>query len=117
MFLDFLFGALVCFFAVYGLVTIIIGITAYISDKRILNDKTIYTVMTVKNEENSVESMVNCLLLKHLKEDDGAYNHKIAVVDMGSEDDTVNILNIMQRDKQPLFVYDKEGFVNEILKS
>ncbi len=117
MFIDFLCGALVCFFSVYGLVMTIIGIWSYIGDKHILKDKTVYTVMTVKNEESSIESTVNCLLLKVLKDDNGAYRNKVAVVDLGSEDGTLNILKTMQKDKQPLYVYDIESFLKELIKN
>ncbi len=117
MFIEFLFGALVCFFSVYGLVMTIIGIWSYIGDKHILKDKTVYTVMTVKNEENSIESTVNCLLLKALKDDNGAYRSKVAIVDLGSEDSTLNILKTMQKDKQSLYIYDLESFLKELVKN
>ncbi|MBE7020573.1 MAG: glycosyltransferase [Ruminococcaceae bacterium] len=116
MFIDFLFGALVCFFSVYGFVMLFINIRSYIDDKSILKDKTVYTVIAVKNEENSIERVVDSLLMKLLKDDNGAYRNRLAVIDLGSEDNTLGILKKMEEDRQPLFVYDMDDFMREMLK-
>ncbi|MBE7029046.1 MAG: hypothetical protein E7405_02215 [Ruminococcaceae bacterium] len=116
MFLDFWVEGFLSFFAIYGLVQTIINIFSYIGDRRVFKDKTVYTVVAVKNEENRVENIVHSLLLKVLKDDNGAYNRKISVIDLGSTDKTMELLEILKNDKPYLNVYSIKEFVDEIKK-
>ena len=116
MFEDFLIGIFLSFFAIYGLVQTIINIFSYIGERKVFKNKTVYTIVTVKNEEEKVEGIAHALLIKYLKEDNGAYNNKICIVDLDSEDKTKEILEIVKRDKPQLYVYNKNDFLNEISK-
>ena len=117
MFSDFLIGVFLSFFAIYGLVQTIINIFSYIGDKKIFKNKTVYTVVAVKNAEDEIEGIVNALLLKVLKDDNGAYDHKVSIIDLGSTDRTIDMLNLIKRDKSNLNIYNETEFLNEIRTS
>lgn len=114
MFADFLVGVFLSFFAIYGLVQTILNVFSYIGEHKMFRDKTIYTVLTVKNEEERIEGLVNSLLLKVLKNDNGASNSKIAIVDLDSTDKTLEILEMIKRDKPQIDIYTKKSFIDEI---
>lgn len=116
MFSDFIVGVVLSFFAIYGFVQTIINIFSYIGERKVFKNKTVYTVVTVKNEEDKVEGIVNSLLFKFLKNDNGAYNSKIAVIDLGSDDKTFEILEMIRRDKPNIDIYTKNDFMREIEK-
>lgn len=111
---DFLVGIFLSFFAIYGLVQTILNVFTYIGERKVLKDKKVYTVAFVKNDGDCVEGIANSLLLKVLKDDNGAYNNRVGIVDLGSTDNTLEILAFLKRDKPHLDIYTKEEFLKEI---
>ena len=111
---EFIFFTIVSFFSVYGFVQVIIYILDFIYDTRILKDKVIYTVVAVKNEENRVEAIAKAMLLKALKNDSGVADNKVVIVDIGSTDNTPEILKLIEEDKKGILVMDKEMFSDEL---
>lgn len=112
---DFLAGVFLSFFAIYGLVQTLMNIFTYIGERKILKDKKIYTLAFVRNDADRVEGIADMLLLKVLKDDNGAYDNKVGIVDLGSTDSTSEILRILKRDKPHLNIYTKEEFLDEIV--
>ena len=111
---DFFVGIFLSFFAIYGLVQTILNVFAYIGESRVLKDKRVYTIAFVKNDSDRIEGIANSLLLKVLKDDNGAYDNRVGIVDLGSTDNTSQILAILKRDKPHLNIYTKEEFLKEI---
>lgn len=111
---DFFVGIFLSFFAIYGLVQTILNVFAYIGESRVLKDKRVYTIAFVKNDSDRIEGIANSLLLKVLKDDNGAYDNRVGIVDLGSTDNTSQILTILKRDKPHLNIYTKEEFLKEI---
>jgi len=114
---EFIFYILVSFFAIYGFVQVVIYIMDFIYDVKVLKDKIIYTVVAVKDEEETVESVAKSLLIKSLKNDSGVADNRVVIIDMGSEDKTVEMLKLMEAEKKGLNVLSKEELYKELEKS
>ena len=114
---EFIFYTLVSFFAVYGFVQVVIYIVDFTYDIKTLNDKVIYTVVAVKNEEMRIEQIAKSLLIKSLKNDSGVADNKVVIVDFDSNDRTAEILKLMENDKKGISVMKKEELMEELEKS
>lgn len=114
---EFIFYTLVSFFAVYGFVQVVIYIVDFTYDIKTLNDKVIYTVVAVKNEEMRIEQIAKSLLIKSLKNDSGVADNKVVIVDFDSSDRTAEILKLMENDKKGISVMKKEELMEELEKS
>lgn len=114
---DFLLGIFLSFFAVYGIVQTVINIFAYVGDWKVLKNKTVYTVVAVKNEEDKVEGIANALLLKAFKDDMGVGDNRVVIVDMGSTDKTKDILELLKTDKRGLNIFTQNDFITDLNKS
>lgn len=117
MFGEFIFYTFVSFFAIYGFVQVVIYIFDFVCDIRTLNDKVIYTVVAVKNEEEKVEGIARAILLKSLKNDSGVADNRIVMLDFDSDDQTKKILKKIENEKKGLTVLSKEEFIKELEKS
>jgi hypothetical protein len=93
---DFIFNAILWTLALYGLFEIIktiINIYTYTN----LKSDGIYIIVAVKNQENKIEGFLRNFLFRIIygKEE----NIKdIIIADLDSKDDTVNILNRLQKE-------------------
>ncbi len=90
--------ALVCFFCVYGFLQMVFYILDLILETRQLKHKKIYTVVFVKNEEDTIESTVRALLWKAVRNDTGVADSEITVIDLGSSDETVTLVKALERE-------------------
>lgn len=113
---DFFVGIFLSFFAIYGLVQTILNIFTYIGERKVLKGKKVYTVAFVKNDGEKIEGIANSLLLKVLRDDNGAYDNRVGIVDLGSTDNSFQILKILKQDKPHLNIYTKDEFLKEIDK-
>ena len=114
---EFVFYTLISFLSVYGLVELIIYIIDFVYDVKTLKDKVIYTVVAVKDEEERIENIVRTLLVKTLKNGSGVADHRLLVVDMGSEDNTYKMLKMMEEDKNGLISMKYDELLKELEKS
>ena len=117
MFWEFVFYTLVSFFAMYGFVQVIIYIFDFVYDIKNLNDKVIYTVVAVKNEEKRAEGIARAILMKSLKNDSGVADNKVVMLDFDSQDDTNIILKKIEQEKKGLTVLNVNEFIKELEKS
>ena len=113
---EFIFYTVISFLSVYGLVELIIYILDFVYDIKTLKDKIIYTVVAVKNEEERIENIVRTLLVKTLKNGSGVADHRLLVVDMGSEDATYEMLKLMEEDKNGLISVRYDELLKELEK-
>ena len=65
-----------------------------------MKDKTVFTVVAVKNEEERVEGIIKSLLLKATAADSGISDTRVVAVDLGSTDKTREIIRKMEADKK-----------------
>ena len=93
---DFIFNTILWTLALYGLFEIvktIINIYTYTN----LKSDGIYVIIAVKNQENKIEGFLRSFLFRVIygKEE---FIKNIIVTDLDSKDETVNILNRLEKD-------------------
>ena len=93
---DFIFNTILWTLALYGLLEIIktiINIYTYTN----LKSDGIYVIIAVKNQENKIEGFLRSFLFRVIygKEE---YIKNIIVTDLDSKDETLNILNKLEKD-------------------
>ena len=93
---EFILNTILWTLALYGLFEIIktiINIYTYTN----LKSDGIYVIIAVKNQENKVEGFLRSFLFRVIygKED---YIKNIIITDLDSKDETINILNNLQKD-------------------
>ncbi len=91
--LNIFLQSVLCFFIVYGVIQM--GINIYHELNNIYFKKTddIYIIITVKNQQDTIEGIIRSIVWKSLNSKRGGGNvPNILVVDMGSIDETPEIL-------------------------
>ena len=93
---DFIFNTILWTLALYGLFEIIktiINIYTYTN----LKSDGIYVIIAVKNQENKIEGFMRSFLFRVIygKEE---FIKNIIVTDLDSKDETINILNRLEKD-------------------
>ncbi len=93
---DFILNAVVWTLALYGLFEIIKNII-YIFSYTNLRSDGIYVIIAVKNQEDKIEGFMRSILFRFLygKEE---YIKDIIVADLDSKDNTLQILNKLQKE-------------------
>ena len=95
-----IFYTFLSFLAVYGLLSVGLYIRNLFSDIKTMKGKTVFTVVAVKNEEEKIEGMINALLLKAMAGDSGMSDSRVIAVDLGSTDQTAEIIRNMEKNKK-----------------
>lgn len=111
VFLDALFW----FFAIVGMVSIAEELLHFFLYTR-KSEKSACVIVTVKNQQDSVEGMIRGIVWQNLHNNNGGQVPQIVVVDLGSEDDTPEILNRIAANYSFVQVTDKEGYLDTIKK-
>lgn len=97
---EFLMQLVLCILCLYGLFSIIQDCVNFNTYKKL--EENIKFVMTVKNVENGIEEYIRELTYGR------NFYHNLVVIDMDSEDDTMEILHKLEREKFNMKVLDKE---------
>jgi len=108
---EFLIELIIWILCIYGLFSIIQDCVNFNTYKKL--EENIKFVMTVKNVENGIEEYI-----RELTYGRNFYNN-LVVIDMGSDDDTVEILHKLEKEKFNMKVLDKkegEEYLNNMLK-
>ena len=111
IFLDALFWFLVA----VGLLSIFQSLWHWISGAGRKNDD-MYVVLTVKNQQDTVEGMIRSIVWQNLHSQNGGSVPQIVVVDLGSHDETPNILKRLAEDFKFIHITDKQGYMDWIKK-
>ena len=93
---EFIFNVVIWTLALYGLFEIIKYII-YVCTYTKLKADGIYLIIAVKNKEDKIEGFLRSILFRFLygKEE---FVKEIVVTDLGSDDNTLQILNTLQKD-------------------
>ncbi len=102
--LDFMIQLIIWILCIYGLFSVIQDCVNFNTYKKL--EENIKFVMTVKNVENGIEEYIRELTCGR-----NFYNN-LVVIDMESEDDTMEILHKLEREKFNMKVLNKEEGVN-----
>ena len=94
--MDYILKSLIWILAIYGLIDIAKEIISIYSKPKINIDDT-YVIIAVKNQSNSIENLLRNILFKvfYLKDES---NTNVIVTDLGSNDNTIEILNKLKQD-------------------
>ncbi|WHH61526.1 glycosyltransferase [Petroclostridium sp. X23] len=109
MMLDIFIQSLFCFFAVYGIIQMGVNIYNILHNFKLKKDD-IYIIITVKNQQETIEGIIRSVVWKSLNNTQSGMVPNILVVDMGSTDETVNILNKLCTEYDFIQVTDSEGY-------
>ena len=93
---DFIFNTILWTLAIYGafeIIKTIINIYTYTN----LKSDGIYVIVAVKNQEEKIEGFMRSFLFRVIYGKEDAINN-IIITDLDSKDDTVNILNKLEKD-------------------
>lgn len=111
IFLDALFW----FFVAVGILSIVQSIVHWALGARHKKED-MYVVLTVKNQQDTVEAMIRSIVWQNLHNKNGGIIPQIVVVDLGSQDETPNILKRLADDFQFIHITDKQGYMDWIRK-
>jgi len=115
MFDNILFIAMFWFFAAVGAISVAENIVNWIV-RRGKKSGDMYVVLTVKNQQDTVEGLLRSLVWQNLHRDNGGSIPQIVVIDLGSVDDTPNILKRIADDYKFVHITDREGYMSWIKK-
>jgi len=105
--LNVFISAVVCFFAIFGIIQMFKCLYNEICKYR--NDYTI--VVTVKNQQDNVEEIIRATVWKSLNGLEGSNVPEIIVVDLGSEDETMDVLLRLSREYEFVKVLDRDEYI------
>jgi len=91
--------------AIYGLIEISINIfngIAMVNN----NIKDMYILIAVKNQEDTIEGIVRSIVFKNIYYKNEDMFNNILIADMGSTDDTINILRKLSKEYSFLKIVD-----------
>ena len=107
-------SVLICLLAAYGLWQIFMHLAAGIAPPGDTRIDDIYTVMVVRNREETIEGMIRSAAWRALSQRGGKYINDIVVLDLGSEDDTSDILQQLEREYDFLHVMNRDDYIDAV---
>ena len=102
--LDFIFSVIVWTLALYGLIEIIKNIY-YIYTTTNLKSDGIYLILAIKNQQDNIEVFLRTVLFRLIYGKEELIK-KVIITDLGSTDDTPEIIEKMQKDYEYMNVLE-----------
>jgi len=115
MFNNVLLISLFWFLAVIGTISIIEAIVNWVVNCG-KKSGDMYVMLTVKNQQDSVEGLLRSVVWQNLHRENGGNIPQIVVIDLGSVDDTPNILRRIADDYSFVHITDREGCISWLKK-
>lgn len=116
MMLDILMQSLICFFAIYGIIQMVMNIYTWLHNMHFKKNDDVYIIVTVKNQQETIEGIIRSIVWKSLNNIHGGIVPNILVVDMGSTDETPRILDRLHLEYDFIQVTDSEGYAKMLEK-
>ena len=109
--------SIICFFALYGILELVLNIIHYKTN--IKNNKKVisqpYAVLCVENQEDCIESIVRSIAWQMTIQNGNAhYINELIVVDLGSNDRTLDILKLLAIEYSFVSIMDKNEYISLI---
>ena len=101
------FSAVVCFFALFG----VIQLVKNICNEIIRYNNEFFIVISVKNQQEYIEEIIRTTVWKSLNRLGGREVPQIYVVDCGSTDDTLIILDKICKEYEFVTVMSREEYI------
>ncbi len=101
--LDMVLEILLLLMGLYGIISLIFSAVDTVQRKSLADDKNVRLAILVKDREEAIEGIVRSLLSRDIP------GGKLTIIDMGSEDKTLNILQKLKRSFENITVlkYDE----------
>lgn len=112
--MNLIFNAVIWFCAIFG----VIQLAKYIYEsicQYLFKEEEPLIIITVKNQQESIEGILRSVVWKSLNNKRGRQVPNILVVDLGSTDETYNILEKLSKEYQFIAVTDKQGYIDLML--
>lgn len=108
--------SVICFFALYGILELILTIIHYrpqTNGEKIISKP--YAVLSIKNHEDCIESVIRSIAW-HMTAQAGCaqYITELIVIDLGSSDQTPDILNLLSHEYDFIHVMNKDEYLNYV---
>ncbi len=97
-----------CFFAIYGVIQIVLNIYREFHNIFIKSSEA-KIIVTVKNAQDTIEGIIRALVWKSLNNKQGGIVPKIIIADLGSNDETPKILEKLCVEYNFIEITDSEG--------
>lgn len=109
--------SIVCFFALYGILELIILVLKHKSYKNFKVFSEPYAVLCVSNQEDYIESAIRSIVWQ-MNTQSGIPNciNNLVVIDLGSNDETPEILCRLSQEYEFINIMSKEEYLNFISK-
>lgn len=107
-------SAIICIFAVYGVMQLCFRFAAGLRPPGEVRVGDVYTVMTVRNQEETIEGMIRSAAWKSVLRQGGRTINDIVVLDLGSEDETRDILQRLEREYDFVHVMSREDYIDAV---
>ena len=107
---------MICFFVIYGMIQMGFNVYNAISNVNSNKQDDVYIIITVKNQQDTIEGIIRSVVWKSLNNAHGGLVPKILVVDMGSTDETPQILSRLHDEYSFIQVTDSEEYVKILEK-
>lgn len=114
--LNIIIQSIICFLALYGIIQMGLNIYDAIQNFRIPKKEDVFIIVTVKNQQDTVEGLIRSLVWKSLNNEHGGIIPNILVVDMGSTDETLEILERLHTEYDFIQVTDSKGYLKVLEK-
>ena len=115
MFGNVFIEALLYFFVCVGIIRLSADIWNFFVHKAKSPDD-MYVVLTVKNQQDTVEGMIRSIVWQNLQCKNGGVVPQVVVVNLDSADDTPIILERLSQTYDFIHVMDKAGYMDWIKK-
>ena len=94
------------------------GINFYewLHNMKIKRNDDVYIIITVKNQQETIEGIIRSVVWKSLNNSNGGIVPNILVVDMGSTDETLNILKRLNIEYNFIEVTDSKNYAKMLEK-
>ncbi len=107
-------SAVICFFAVYGVIQLFFRFAAGMRPPGEIHVDNVYTVMAVRNQEETIEGMIRSAAWKSVARQGGRTINDIVVLDLGSEDETREILQKLEQEYDFVHVMSREDYIDAV---
>lgn len=95
------------FLAVYGALSLVIGFVSHLQQRGGIDSFKTRLVLLVKDQEDTIEGIVRTVFMEHILRKVMSKD-KLIVVDMGSKDETLAILNKLKEEYKYIEVYTND---------
>lgn len=108
--MNILISTVICFLAVYGALQLLIKLMTASRDRNKSVVQQAHIVLSVKNQEDTIENMIRAIAWD-------PRSGEVVAIDLGSDDETPEILNRLEQEYSFLHCMNKEEYIDYISKS